>query len=263
MDLGLNGKVALVAASSQGLGKAVALEFARSGSKVVMCSRDQAAIEAAAGEARQTGAEVLAQTCDLSDPAAPEALVRAAIDHFGRLDILVTNAGGPPAGGFDRFADDGAWQTAFNLTLMSAVRLIRAALPEMRRQGGGAIVAMTSSSVKEPIPNLILSNVMRAGVTALAKTLAEELAPDQIRVNSVIPGRIATQRIEQLDRANAEREGVPVEQVRQQSIARIPYGRLGEPAEFANAVVFLASDAASYITGAALQVDGGQIRTLW
>jgi 3-oxoacyl-[acyl-carrier protein] reductase len=228
-----------------------------------MCSRDQAAIDAAADEARKGGADVLALACDLSDPADIEKLVKTALDRFGRIDVLVTNAGGPPAGGFDRFGDDAPWQTAFNLTLMSAVRLIRAVLPAMRQQGGGAIVAMTSSSVKEPIPNLILSNVMRAGVTALVKTLAEELAPEHIRVNSVIPGRIATQRIEQLDKANAERQGVPVEEVRQQSIARIPFGRLGEPEEFANAVVFLGSEAASFITGAALQVDGGQIRTLW
>src|SRR5690606_3889765 len=208
------------------------------------------------------GADVLALEADVTRPEDIERLFSAAVERFGGVDVLVTNAGGPPAGTFDRFDDDD-WQRAFELTLMSAVRLIRRAIPEMRARGGGSIVVMTSSSIKQPIPNLLLSNVMRAGVAALAKTLADELAGDNIRVNTLVPGRIATQRIEELDRANAERQGVDVETVTRQQLASIPMGRYGDPAEFAAGAVFLAADAASYITGATLQVDGGMIRSLW
>ncbi len=262
MDTGLNGKVAVVTASSAGLGKGIATAFGREGAQVVMCSRSQERIEAAAADVRDTGAEVLALEIDVTNPDDIERLITSAVEHFGGIDVLVTNAGGPPAGTFDRF-DDTAWQTAFDLTLMSAVRLIRRTIPEMRQRGGGSIVAMTSSSIKQPIPNLLLSNVMRAGVSALAKTLADELTVDNIRVNNLVPGRIATQRIEELDRANAERQGVDVETVTQQQLGNIPMGRYGEAEEFASAAVFLASDAASYITGATLQVDGGMIRSLW
>ncbi|WP_038037760.1 SDR family oxidoreductase [Thermorudis peleae] len=262
MDLGLRGKVALVAAASQGLGKAVALGFAREGANLAICSRKQDAIDAVATEARQHGVEVFATACDLRNAEDITRFVQAAVDHFGGLDILVTNAGGPPAGGFTDF-DDAGWQAGYELTLLSAIRLTRAALPALRQRGKGCIIMLTSSSVKQPIPNLILSNVFRAGVTALAKSLAEELAPDNIRVNTVMPGRIATQRLIELDQANAAKLGVDPETVRQRSLAQIPLGRYGEPEEFANAVVFLASERASYITGAALQVDGGMIRTLW
>ncbi len=262
MDLGLVGKVVLVPASSQGLGRAVALAFAREGAKVAMCSRDSMAIEAAAAEARNYGSGVLAVRADLRSPGDITAFVQAAIEHFGGIDVLVTNTGGPPAGTFDQFDDDD-WHAAFDLTLMSAVRLIRAALPSMRERGGGRILLMTSSSVKQPIPNLILSNVFRSGVTALAKSLADELARENIRVNSIIPGRIATDRLEELDRANAERSGVDISFVRAKALEQIPMGRYGDPEEFADAAVFLASDRASYITGATLQVDGGMIRSLW
>lgn len=262
MDLGLRGKVALVPASSQGLGKAVALAFAREGARVAVCSRRLDAVEATAEEARRLGAEVLALAADLTRAEDIATLVQRTVEHFGGIDILVTNAGGPPAGRFDDF-DDAAWQAGYELTLLSAIRLIRAALPSMRQRGGGVIITMTSSSIKQPIPNLILSNVFRAGVAALAKTLAEELAPDNIRVNNVVPGRIATERVAQLDQANAARLGVDVETVRQSMLAQIPLHRYGEPEEFADAVVFLASERASYITGATLQVDGGMIRSLW
>lgn len=262
MDTGLQGKVAVVTASSAGLGKAIATAFGREGAQVVMCSRSQERIEAAAADVRDTGAEVLALEIDVTNPDDIERLIASAVEQFGGVDVLVTNAGGPPAGTFDRF-DDTAWQTAFDLTLMSAVRLIRRTIPEMRARGGGSIVAMTSSSIKQPIPNLLLSNVMRAGVSALAKTLADELTSDNIRVNNLVPGRIATQRIEELDRANAERQGVDIETVTKQQLGNIPMGRYGDAEEFASAAVFLASDAASYITGATLQVDGGMIRSLW
>ncbi len=262
VDLGLTGKVVLVPASSQGLGRAVALAFAREGARVAMCSRDGAAIEAAAEEVREYGSDVLAVRADLRNSGEIAGFVESAVNRFGGIDVLVTNAGGPPAGTFDRFDDDD-WHKAFNLTLVSAVRLIRAALPSMRERGGGRILLMTSSSVKQPIPNLILSNVFRSGVTALAKSLADELAGENIRVNSIIPGRIATERLDELDRANAERMGVDVSAVRAAVLKQIPMGRYGDPEEFANAAVFLASDRAGYITGATLQVDGGLIRSLW
>ncbi|MCM8749915.1 SDR family oxidoreductase [Thermomicrobiaceae bacterium CFH 74404] len=262
MDLGLRGKVALVPAASQGLGKAVALAFAREGARLAICSRRLDAIESTAEEARRLGAEVLALAADLTRAEDIANLVQRTVDQFGGIDILITNAGGPPAGRFDDF-DDAAWQAGYELTLLSAIRLIRAALPSMRQRGGGVVITMTSSSIKQPISNLILSNVFRAGVAALAKTLADELAPDNIRVNNVVPGRIATERIVQLDQANAARLGVDVETVRQSMLAQIPLRRYGEPEEFADAVVFLASERASYITGATLQVDGGMIRSLW
>ena len=262
MDLDLAGKVAVVPASSQGLGRAVARAFGREGAKVVMCSRDRAAIDRAAADVRGTGAEVLALAVDVTNPEQIEALISAAADRFGGIDVLVTNAGGPPAGTFDRFSDDD-WQAAFNLTLMSAVRMIRGVLPSMKSRGGGAIVAMTSSSIKQPIPNLLLSNVMRSGVAAMVKTLADEVAGDNIRVNTVVPGRIATQRIAQLDQANALRLGIDVETMRNRSLAQIPMNRYGEADEFADMVLFLASARASYITGATFQVDGGMIRSLW
>ena len=262
MDLGLRGKVALVPASSSGLGRAVALVLAAEGARLAICSRDAAAIEEVADEARQSGAEVLATTADVSRASEIELLVQATVERFGGIDVLVTNAGGPPAGTFERFSDDD-WQAAFELTLMSVVRLIRASLPSMRARGGGAIVCMTSSSIKQPIPNLLLSNVMRAGVAGLSKTLADEVADDHIRVNTIVPGRIATPRVEHLDRVNAERAGVEVATIAQREAARIPMRRYGSPEEFADAVAFLASERAAYITGATLQVDGGMIRSLW
>ncbi|HET9016114.1 MAG TPA: SDR family oxidoreductase [Thermomicrobiaceae bacterium] len=262
MDLGLRGKVALVPASSSGLGRAVALVLAEEGARLAICSRDAGAIEAVAAEARQRGAEVLATAADVSRADDIDRLVASTVERFGGIDVLVTNAGGPPAGTFDRFSDDD-WQAAFELTLMSVVRLIRASLPSMQARGGGAIVCMTSSSIKQPIPNLLLSNVMRAGVAGLAKTLADEVADDHIRVNTIVPGRIATPRVEHLDRVNAEREGVAVAVVEQREATRIPLRRYGGPEEFADAVAFLVSDRASYITGATLQVDGGMIRSLW
>src|SRR6185312_6181440 len=229
MDLELTGKVVIVPASSGGLGKAIALAFRREGARVVMCSRDESAINTAAEEVRAGGADVLATAADVTKTADIDRLISSTITHFGGVDILVTNAGGPPAGTFDRFADDD-WQTAFNLTLMSVVRVIRGVLPSMRERGGGAIVAMTSSSIKQQIPNLLLSNVMRSGVAALIKTLDHGVAGDNIRANTVVPGRIATARIAQLDQANAERAGIDVEAMRNRSLSQIPLGRYGEAA---------------------------------
>ncbi len=259
MDLGLRGKVALVAAASKGLGYAVAHGFAREGAHVSIFSRDAGRIgEAAARLRHQTGAEVLAQVADARDTAQVQRVVDETVRHFGRLDILVTNAGGPPGGGFEDF-DEQAYLDAIQLNLMSTIRLCRAAVPYLKRQGG-AIVTITSISVKQPIRGLILSNTARLGVVGFAKTLAEELAPYNIRVNNVGPGSTRTDRIIELARQRAEREGISLDEALKDSADGIPLGRLGEPEEFANVVVFLASPAASYVTGQTVLVDGGAYR---
>jgi 3-oxoacyl-[acyl-carrier protein] reductase len=259
MDLGLNGRVALVAAASRGLGKAVATALTEEGARVAIFSRKQEAIEAAAGEIRsRTGGEILPLAADVNDQDQLARVVRATVDRFGRLDILVNNAGGPPPGTFDTVAEE-QWQQAIDLTLLSAVRLTRLALPHLRMQGGGRIINLTSSSTREPIPNLLLSNAIRAAVAGWAKTLAAELAPENILVNCVAPGRIETERLKELDSANAQRQGRSVDEVRRANEASIPLGRYGRPEEFAAAVAFLASERASYITGITLYVDGGKL----
>ncbi len=262
MDLRLDGKVGMVAAASRGLGEAIARQAAAEGARVAIASSNREAIEAAAQLLRDsTGAEVLASTVDLRQPAQITAWAAEVEQRFGRVDGLLVNAGGPPPGGFDQF-DDAAWQQAFELTLMSTVRLIRAVRPLLARQGG-AIVAITSSAVKEPIDALLLSNVMRAGVVGLLKSLSRTLAPERIRVNNLIPGSIHTDRIRALNSQMAQLQGVTAEQIEQAATRQIPLGRYGTPDEFARAALFLLCDAASYITGASLQVDGGTLRTLW
>ncbi|MDE3167029.1 MAG: SDR family oxidoreductase [Acidobacteriota bacterium] len=258
MDLGLNGKVAMVAASSQGLGFAIASALAREGARVSIAARKRDTIAAAAAK---IGGDVLATAADVTQPDGIEAWHRATVERFGGVDILVTNSGGPPAGAASGF-DDAAWQSAFDLLLLSVVRMVRVVHPGMEARGGGSILMLTSLSVKNPIANLGLSNVMRASVAALVKTLADEFAPRKIRVNQLIPGRIATERLAYLDEANAKKAGIAVEEQRRRSIASIPLGRYGDPEEFARAAAFLLSDAASYITGATLQVDGGAIRSI-
>lgn len=260
MDLGLNGKVALAAAASKGLGFGIARALAKDGAKVSICSRNSAEVEAAAKKlADETRAEVMATACDVTKATDIQAWVDKTVARWGMIDALLVNAGGPPAGLLKDFTDE-QWQAAFELTLMSAVRMIRAVLPHMKT--GGAILTITSSSVREPIERLGLSTVMRSGVVGLVKTLADELAKDGIRVNNLMPGRIDTDRVMQLDQGAAARSGKTLEEIRAQNVARIPLGRLGTIDEFGAAGAFLLSPAAAYITGASLRVDGGMMRSI-
>lgn len=256
MDLGLKGKRAIVMAASRGLGYASAMGLAREGCHLVICSRDEARINAAAEAIRQaTGAQVKALVADVSSSAEAKRLVDTAVAEYGGLEIVLHNAGGPPAGETLQMTDE-QWQKAFEQNLLSLTRIARAAAPEMAKAGYGRVLTIASSSIKQPIPNLALSNALRAGVWGLAKTLSRELAPLGILVNVIAPGRIDTERIAELDQANAQKSGKTIDDVRKASVASIPLGRLGRPEELANLVVFLASQAASYIAGQAITVDG-------
>jgi 3-oxoacyl-[acyl-carrier protein] reductase len=256
MDLGLKGKRAIVMAASRGLGYASALGLAREGCKLIVCSRDQARIETAAATInKETGADVKALVADVSSASEAKRLVDAAVSAYGGLEIVVHNAGGPPAGETLQMTEE-QWQKAFEQNLLSFTRIVGAAAPEMKKAGYGRVLTIASSSIKQPIPNLALSNALRAGVWGIAKTLSRELAPQGILVNVIAPGRIDTERIAELDQANAQKSGKSVEDVRKASIGGIPLGRLGRPEELANLVVFLASQAGSYITGQAITVDG-------
>jgi 3-oxoacyl-[acyl-carrier protein] reductase len=260
MDLGIKDKVALVTASSKGLGRACALALAREGAKVAICARDGKKLKVTADEiATETGSELLAVPADMTNSRDIERVVKETVSHFGGLHILVTNAGGPPAGYFMDF-DDKQWQEAFNLTMLSAIRLIRAATPHMQRAGWGRIINITSMSVKEPIDNLVLSNAIRAAVHGLAKTLASQLAPYGITVNNVMPGTIHTDRIEQLAEVTARKNGQTVAEVLAGMGLAVPLARIGQPEEFGAVVAFLASERASYVNGVSLPVDGGRIR---
>jgi 3-oxoacyl-[acyl-carrier protein] reductase len=258
MELGLSGKVAMVAGASRGLGFAVAEALAREGAQVSMASRDERAVQLAAA---RIGGEALGTAVDVKSAEAIQRWTAETQRRFGGVDLLFTNSGGPPAGPAIGF-DDAAWQDAAEQLLFSALRMVRAAVPLMQARGGGAILMSTSSSVKEPIQNLGLSTVLRASVSALAKTLAIELAPSRIRVNQIIPGRIDTDRVRQLDQISGTRQGISAEQAKQKSIAGIPMGRYGETEEFGCVAAFLLSDAARYMTGATVQVDGGLIRSV-
>jgi 3-oxoacyl-[acyl-carrier protein] reductase len=262
MELGLKGKRALVTASSKGIGKACALELAREGADVLICARGAEALEATRAEiAEETGAKVIAATTDLSFGAEIEELIEKTRSELGEMDVLVTNAGGPPSGVFMDF-DDEAWMKAVALNLMSVVRLNRAAVGMMREAGGGSIVNLTSISVKEPIKGLVLSNSIRAGVVGLSKTLANELGAEGIRVNVVCPGYTATGRMTDLIGARAEREGVSYDEIAATFYDSVPLQRFAEPADIARMVTYLASDAAAYVTGVTVQVDGGAVRGL-
>ena len=259
MDLGLKGKVAIVTGSSSGLGFAAARLFALEGADVVVCSRTER-IEAAAETIRSsTSARVLSVRADLTRPEEVGQLVSRALESLGRIDILVANAGGPAAGSFLSLTPDD-WTRAFHTTLMSTVLLCYAVVPHMLNLGGGSIVASQSFTVKQPADRLVLSNSLRLAVIGLVKSLANELGPKGIRVNSINPGWTRTERAEQLiaDRARANRTSPDVEQAK--ITAEIPVGRLGIPEEYAQAVVWLASPAASYVHGHALMVDGGIVK---
>ncbi|CAG0954205.1 3-oxoacyl-[acyl-carrier protein] reductase [Anaerolineae bacterium] len=261
MDLGLKNKVALVAGASKGLGKAVALGLAREGAHVAIISRDHARIEAAAQDIRNaTGAQVLAITADVTRAEDIQRAVDETVKTFGTIHILVTNAGGPPPAAFMTLTDD-QWQSAVNLTLMSAVRMSHAVVPLMQKQKWGRIIHLSSYSVKHPIENLMLSNSIRSAVVGLGKTQAMELARDGILVNNVLPGWTVTERVEQIMADRAERAKTDA-RVQYAAIEKeIPMGRMGKPEEFANVVVFLASECASYVNGVALPIDGGATRT--
>jgi len=250
----------MVAGASRGLGFAVARALAKEGVRISMSSRNADAIAAAKARIEQeTGGQVLAMPVDVRSADAITKWFESTVERFGGVDLLYPNAGGPPPGPTLKF-DDADWQNAFELLLLSAIRMIRLAVPSMAARGGGAIVLPTSSAVKEPITNLSLSTVMRTSVSALSKTMALELASQNIRVNQLIPGRIHTDRVEEIDLENSKRAGISQEDQRKRIWATIPMGRYGDPDGFAAAAVFLFSDAASYITGATLQVDGGLIR---
>jgi 3-oxoacyl-[acyl-carrier protein] reductase len=263
VDLGLRSRVALVAAASRGLGRAVAEALAAEGAGVVICARDADALERArATIAQRTGAEVHAVVADVATQEGTDILAAEALARFGRVDVLVTNAGGPPPGAFEAHGWD-AWERTVQLTLRSAVELTRLVLPGMKERRWGRIINVTSITVKQPVDGLMLSNSIRAAVTGFARTLATEVAPFGITVNNILPGYTRTERVDQLNRATAEREGIGVEDVERRIESQIPMGRLGEPWEFAALAAFLASERASYITGQSMAVDGGWIRALY
>lgn len=262
MDLGLKNKVALVAASSQGLGRAVAEELAAEGASLVLCAREpQTLAEVAAAIADNTGAHVLAVPADVTVVDQIKQVVNSGNERFGRIDILVTNAGGPPAGTFEQLTRE-QWDAAVQLTLFSAIELARQVLPGMKARRWGRILNITSIAVKQPVENLMLSNSLRAGVTGFARTLANEVAAEGITVNNILPGYTRTERLEELANMMAQRQGISPGEFRAKWEKEIPMRRLGEPREFAALAAFLVSERASYITGTSVQVDGGWIRSL-
>lgn len=263
MDLQLENKSVVVLASSKGLGKAVSTEFAKEGARVLISSRDERELQSAKAEIQEVSGnnQVEYQVCDVTKKEDIQSLINKAIDLFGTVDVLINNAGGPPAGTFDNF-DDEDWQQAFELNLLSFTRSIREVLPAMKKQQSGRIINIASSSIKQTLDNLILSNTFRAGIVGLSKSLSQELAGDQILINTIGPGRIATDRVAELDKKRADKLKVSVEELKKDTEQSIPIGRYGEPEEFARTVVFLASGANTYLTGQSLVVDGGLVKAL-
>jgi 3-oxoacyl-[acyl-carrier protein] reductase len=260
MNLELNNKIALIAGASQGIGYATALAFAREGAHIAICSRDRNNIEEAAEKIRQeTQAKVLANVVDLKQATAIQTWVDDALKHFGTIHVCITNAGGPPHGAFMELGDT-QWYNAVELTLLSAVRLSRAVIPIMQKQHWGRIIHLCSASVRNPIPHLGLSNSIRSAVVALAKTQADELAKDNILVNSLLTGWTRTERVNELMLARAKQEQVKIEEVIAKRQAVIPLHRMAKPEEIAAPIVFLSSARASFITGSSITVDGGESR---
>ena len=263
MNLGLKNKIALVTAASRGLGRAVAEELAAEGASLIICSRKTGAIERVAVEINgTTGAQVLGVAADVANPVDVARLVESGIERFGRIDILVTNAGGPPAGQFDSFTL-AQWEAATRLLLHSAVELARHTLPGMKERRWGRILNITSIAVKQPVDNLILSNSLRAAVTGFARTLANEVAGFGVTVNNIMPGYTRTERVEELAQMMSEKQGITPAEFIARWEKEIPMGRIGEPREFAALAAFLVSERASYITGTSIPVDGGWIRALF
>ncbi len=257
MDLGLKGKVAFVAGASQGLGKAVAMELFKEGAKIAICALDDPELPKALEEIRSLGeGEVIGIPADVSDPEQARNFIRKALEYYGTVDILVNNAGGPPSKEFLEIDDD-LWYFGFRLNLLSTIVMTREVVPVMKAKRWGRIINMTSISVKQPIDGLILSNTIRSGVVGFAKSLSNELAPYNITVNNVCPGYTLTDRVRNLAKAIAEKEGTTPEEVIKRWESQIPMGRLGTPQEFAALVAFLASERAGYITGASIHIDGG------
>jgi 3-oxoacyl-[acyl-carrier protein] reductase len=262
MDLGLKGKVALAAASSAGIGRAIAEALATEGMDLVMCARSEGPLAKARAELERYGSSIRAVAADLTEPEGVKEVTTAALDAFGRVDVLVTNTGGPPAGPFESHTPE-IWELAVRQNLFSVLNLVREILPGMRERKWGRIINVTSIAVKQPSDNLILSNAVRAAVTGFARTLATETASDGITVNNVLPGFTRTRRLTELAQKRAEIQGVDPDAIWAGWHREIPMGRVGEPSELAALVAFLASERASYITAQSIAVDGGWIRSLF
>jgi 3-oxoacyl-[acyl-carrier protein] reductase len=262
VDLGLRGRVALIAAGSKGLGKAVAEELAAEGALLVLCARGEEALRATAeGIRKRLGTKVYTVQADVGKAGEPERVVDEALAQFGKVDILLTNSGGPPAGPFESLAQE-AWDEATRLVLGSVVAFCRSVLPGMKERRWGRILNVSSIAAKQPVDNLMLSNSIRAAVIGFARTLANEVAPFGITVNNLLPGFTRTDRMVELSEVTATKEGITPEAALSRYTAQVPMGRMAEPKEFAALAAFIASDRASYITGQSIAVDGGWIRGL-
>ncbi len=263
MDLGLKDKRALVVSSSRGLGYAVARGLAREGCQVVINSRSEESVKQAAETlAKETGAKVSSVAGDVSDPATPSRIAEEAAKAMGGIDLLVTNSGGPPGGPFETLNDE-QWLQAVNLVFLSHVRLIRAALPYLKKSDAASVLTMTSWTVKFPMPNLVLSNSIRSATIGLTKTLALELGSEGVRFNSILPAAMNTDRMRELQSMRAQRNSTTLEQEIARDANNSVFGRMGKPEEFANVAVFLLSPAASYVTGVMMTVDGGQYKATY